>query len=49
MNEVNNALLEHRGELWSAGKYDAALAVDDARNKIAMAMHDLRRAETHAQ
>lgn len=43
---TNGVLIDERAALWAAQNGDAALAVDDARNSIARALHDLRRAET---
>jgi hypothetical protein len=40
----HNDLAELRSALWGLDQRDAALAVDDARNHIALALHDLQRA-----
>jgi hypothetical protein len=39
-----NALLDLRDALWAEGKPEAAMAVDEARNGIYRARHDLKRA-----
>lgn len=40
----HNDLAELRSALWDLDQPDAALAIDDARNHIALALHDLQRA-----
>jgi hypothetical protein len=43
LHEQNRLLLTLRSAYWHAGNERAALAVDDARNSIARALHDLQR------
>lgn len=44
LGQINNELIKTRSVLWSEHNYLGAYAVDDARNKIAAAMHDLKMA-----
>lgn len=48
--EINHhGLVDLRIALWDLNLPDAALAVDEARNKLALALHDLHRAAIHHQ
>ena len=48
--EINHhGLVDLRIALWDLNQPEAALAVDDARNKLALALHDLHRATVHHQ
>jgi len=45
LHEQNRTLLTLRSSYWQAGRHEAALAVDDARNALARALHDLQRCD----
>ncbi len=48
--EINhNELVDLRIALWNLNQPEAALAIDEARNKLAQALHDLHRAAIHHQ
>ena len=48
--EINHhGLVDLRIALWDLNQPEAALAVDDARNKLSLALHDLQRAANHHQ
>ncbi|HLZ66981.1 MAG TPA: hypothetical protein VKQ29_12170 [Aliidongia sp.] len=50
ITEINHrGLVDLRTALWDLNQSDAALAIDDARNHLAEALHALHRAATHHQ